>query len=53
MRRWKLHAETTPECSRATSAAAHGAHERCGMLCFRLCATGCISSYREIELDRG
>ena len=27
----KLHAEVTPECSRATSAAAHGAHGCCGM----------------------
>ena len=30
----KLHAEMTPECSRATSAAAHGAHGCCGMLLF-------------------
>lgn len=42
MRRRRLHAEVTPECSRATSAAAHGAHGCCGMLFFRLCASRCF-----------
>ena len=37
MRRWKLHAEMTSECSRAASAAAHGAHGCCGMLFFLGC----------------
>lgn len=32
----KLHVEMTPECSRATSAAAHGVHGCCSMPIFYL-----------------
>ena len=49
----KLHVEMTPECSRATSAAAHGVHGCCSMQIFFDCARMDISLCQGIELDRG